>query len=81
MASAARQLVTQRLGLVRSLRETGERRLLERLHGCTAKRSGPQSILTQRVPWAEALQKLDTIRTSLVHMLTHTDGLQLIQKE
>lgn len=46
-----------------------------------AKSNGPQSILMQRVHWAEALRKLDTIRTSLVHMLTHMDGLQRIQTE
>ncbi|KAM8803372.1 B box and SPRY domain-containing protein isoform 3-T3 [Rhynchonycteris naso] len=78
-ASAARELVIQRLGLVRSLCETEEQRLLERVHG--EEERAQQSILTQRVHWAEALQKLDTIRTSLVDMLTHMDDLQLIQKE
>nr|XP_019610163.1 PREDICTED: B box and SPRY domain-containing protein isoform X3 [Rhinolophus sinicus] len=78
-ASAARELVIQRLSLVRSLCETEEQRLLERVHG--EEERAHQSILTQQVHWAEALQKLDTIRTSLVHMLTSTDDLQLIQKE
>ncbi|XP_044898494.1 B box and SPRY domain-containing protein isoform X3 [Felis catus] len=78
-ASAARELVIQRLGLVRSLCESEEQRLLERVHG--EEERAHQSILTQRVHWTEALQKLDTIRTSLVDMLTHLDDLQLIQKE
>ncbi|XP_045229608.2 B box and SPRY domain-containing protein isoform X3 [Macaca fascicularis] len=79
MASAARELVIQRLSLVRSLCESEEQRLLEQVHG--EEERAHQSILTQRVHWAEALQKLDTIRTSLVGMLTHLDDLQLIQKE
>ncbi|XP_058158501.1 B box and SPRY domain-containing protein [Dasypus novemcinctus] len=78
-ASAARELVIQRLSLVRSLCESEEQRLLEQVHG--EEERAHESILTQRVHWAEALQKLDTIRTSLVDMLTHLDDLQLIQKE
>ncbi|XP_023484455.1 B box and SPRY domain-containing protein isoform X1 [Equus przewalskii] len=78
-ASAARELVIQRLGLVRSLCESEEQRLLEQVHG--EEERAHQSILTQRAHWADALQKLDTIRTSLVDMLTHLDDLQLIQKE
>lgn len=76
MASAARELVIQRLGLVRSLCETEEQQLLERVHG--EEERAHQSILTQRVHWAEALEKLDTIRTFLVDVLTHMDDLQLI---
>ncbi|XP_004712634.2 B box and SPRY domain-containing protein [Echinops telfairi] len=79
MASAARELVIQRLSVVRSLCESEEQRLLEQVHG--EEERAHQSILTQRVHWAEMLQKLDTIRTSLVDMLTHLDDLQLIQKE
>ncbi|XP_020015908.2 B box and SPRY domain-containing protein [Castor canadensis] len=79
MASAARELVIQRLSAVRSLCESEEQRLLEQVHG--EEERAHQSILTQRAHWAEALRKLDTIRTSLVGMLTHLDDLQLIQKE
>ncbi|XP_047378955.1 B box and SPRY domain-containing protein-like [Sciurus carolinensis] len=79
MASSARELVIQRLSLVRSLCESEEQRLLEQVHG--EEERAHQSILTQRVHWAEALQKLDTIHNSLVDMLTHLDDLQLIQKE
>ncbi|KAM6170240.1 B box and SPRY domain-containing protein [Rhynchocyon petersi] len=79
MASSARELVIQRLSLVRSLCESEEQRLLEQVHG--EEERVHQSILTQRAHWAEVLQKLDTIRTSLVGMLTHLDDLQLIQKE
>ncbi|XP_021546960.1 B box and SPRY domain-containing protein isoform X3 [Neomonachus schauinslandi] len=78
-ASAARELVIQRLGVVRSLCESEEQRLLEQVHG--EEERAHQSILTQRVHWTEALQKLNAIRTSLVGMLTHLDDLQLIQKE
>ncbi|XP_006865794.1 PREDICTED: B box and SPRY domain-containing protein [Chrysochloris asiatica] len=79
MASAARELVIQRLSLVRNLCESEEQRLLEQVHG--EEERAHQSILTQRAHWAEVLQKLDTIRMSLVGMLTHLDDLQLIQKE
>nr|XP_039331211.1 B box and SPRY domain-containing protein isoform X2 [Saimiri boliviensis boliviensis] len=79
MASAARELVIQRLSLVRSLCESEEQRLLEQVHG--EEERAHQSILTQRVHWAEALQKLDTIRTGLVGMLTHLDDLQLIKEQ
>ncbi|XP_025138048.3 B box and SPRY domain-containing protein isoform X2 [Bubalus bubalis] len=78
-ASAARELVIQRLGLVRSLCESEEQRLLEQVHG--EEERAHQSILTQRVHWAEALKKLDTIRGSLVDMLTHLDDLQLIKEQ
>nr|XP_004662732.3 B box and SPRY domain-containing protein isoform X1 [Jaculus jaculus] len=78
-ASAARELVIQRLSAVRSLCDSEEQRLLEQVHG--EEERAHQSILTQRVHWAEALQKLDALRTSLVGMLTHLDDLQLIQKE
>lgn len=61
---------------MRSLCESEEQRLLEQVHG--EEERAHQSILTQKVHWAEALQKLDTIRTSLVDMLTHLDDLQLI---
>ncbi|KAG8518837.1 B box and SPRY domain-containing protein [Galemys pyrenaicus] len=76
MASTAREVVIQRLGLVRSLCESEEQRLLEQVHG--EEERAHQSILTQRAHWSQALQKLDTIRTSLVETLTHLDDLQLI---
>ncbi|KFO26759.1 B box and SPRY domain-containing protein [Fukomys damarensis] len=78
-ASAARELVIQRLSLVRNLCESEEQRLLEQVHG--EEERAHQSILTQRAHWAEALQKLNTIRSRLVDMLTHLDDHQLIQKE
>ncbi|XP_052032545.1 B box and SPRY domain-containing protein isoform X1 [Apodemus sylvaticus] len=78
-ASASRDLVIQRLSLVRNLCESEEQRLLEQVHG--EEERAHQSILTQRAHWADALQKLDTLRTSMVDMLTHLNDLQLIQKE
>lgn len=50
--------------------------MLEQVHG--EEERAQQSILTQRVHWAEALQKLNAIRTSLVEMLTSMDDLQLV---
>lgn len=50
--------------------------MLEQVHG--EEERAHQSILTQRAHWAEALQKLNTIRTSLVDMLTHLDDHELI---
>ncbi|XP_012929367.1 B box and SPRY domain-containing protein isoform X2 [Heterocephalus glaber] len=78
-ASAAREVVIQRLSLVRSLCESEEQRLLEQVHG--EEERTHQSILTQRAHWAEALQKLNTIRSSLVDMLTHLDDHQLIKEQ
>ncbi|XP_063116555.1 B box and SPRY domain-containing protein isoform X3 [Cavia porcellus] len=78
-ASAARELVIQRLSVVRSVCESEEQRLLEQVHG--EEERAHQSILTQRAHWAEALQKLNTIRTSLVDMLTHLDDHELIKEQ
>ncbi|KAK7803971.1 hypothetical protein U0070_012438 [Myodes glareolus] len=78
-ASATRELVIQRMSLVRNLCETEEQRLLEQV--LREEERAHQSILTQQTHWTEALKKLDTLRTSLVGMLTHLDDLQLIQKE
>ncbi|XP_029332556.1 B box and SPRY domain-containing protein isoform X2 [Mus caroli] len=79
MASAARDLIIQRLSLVRSLCESEEQRLLEQVHG--EEERAHQSILTQRAHWVDAVQKLDTLRTNMVDMITHLDDLQLIQRE
>jgi hypothetical protein len=76
MASAARDLIIQRLSLVRSLCESEEQRLLEQVHG--EEERAHQSILTQRAHWVDAVQKLDTLRTNMVDMITHLDDLQLI---
>ncbi|EDL31139.1 B-box and SPRY domain containing, isoform CRA_b [Mus musculus] len=79
MASAARDLIIQRLSLVRSLCESEEQRLLEQVHG--EEERAHQSILTQRAHWVDAVQKLDTLRTNMVDMITHLDDLQLIRAE
>lgn len=76
MASTSRDLIIQRLSLVRSLCESEEQRLLEQVHG--EEERAHQSILTQRAYWADALQKLDTLRTCMVDMITHLDDLQLL---
>lgn len=64
---------------MRSLCESEEQRLLEQVHD--EEERAHQSILTQRAHWAEALQKLDALRGSLVGMLTHLDDLQLIKEQ
>ncbi|XP_051835956.1 B box and SPRY domain-containing protein [Antechinus flavipes] len=79
MASGAREVVIQRLGLVRTVCESEEQRLLEQVHA--EEERAHQSILTQRSHWAEALQKLGTLRTKLVAMLTDLDDHSLIQSE
>lgn len=76
MASTSRDLIIQRLSLVRSLCESEEQRLLEQVHG--EEERAHQSILTQQAYWADALQKLDTLRTCMVDMITHLDDLQLL---
>ena len=60
---------------MRSLCDSEEQRLLEQVLG--EEERAHQSILTQQAHWTEALRKLDTLRTSLVGMLTHLDDLQL----
>ncbi|KAK7835954.1 hypothetical protein U0070_004045 [Myodes glareolus] len=78
MASVVRELVIQRLNLVRDLCESEEQHLLEQVLG--EEEPPHQSILTQRAHWTVALKKLDNLHTSLVGMLTLLDDLQLIQK-
>ncbi|XP_016283827.1 B box and SPRY domain-containing protein isoform X2 [Monodelphis domestica] len=79
LASGAREIVIQRLGLVKNVCESEEQRLLEQVH--TEEERAHQSILTQRSHWTEALQKLSTIRTNLVSMLTDLDDRSLVQSE
>lgn len=56
--------------------ENEEQRLLERVH--TEEERVHQSILTQRVHWAEALQKLAALRTYLVETITNLDDQGLV---
>ncbi|XP_039939544.1 B box and SPRY domain-containing protein [Hirundo rustica] len=78
-ASAARELVIQRLLLVGKACENEEQRLLERVHA--EEERAHQSILTQQVHWTEALHKLDALRTYLVDMITKLDDQGLLQAE
>ncbi|XP_038601617.1 B box and SPRY domain-containing protein [Tachyglossus aculeatus] len=78
-ASGAREVVIQRLTLLRSVCESEEQRLLEQVH--VEEERAHQSILTQRAHWSEALKKLEALRTSLVGLLTHLDDLSLVQAE
>ncbi|NXA55442.1 BSPRY protein, partial [Nothocercus julius] len=75
-ASEARELVIQRLIFVRNMCENEEQRLLEKAH--TEEERAHQSILTQRVHWTEALQKLSALRTYLVDMITNLDDQGLV---
>uniref|UniRef100_A0A663NEV6 B-box and SPRY domain containing n=1 Tax=Athene cunicularia TaxID=194338 RepID=A0A663NEV6_ATHCN len=75
-SNAARELVIQRLIFVGNACENEEQRLLERVH--TEEERAHQSILTQRVHWTEALQKLAALRTYLVDMITNLDDQDLV---
>ncbi|XP_062995508.1 B box and SPRY domain-containing protein-like [Elgaria multicarinata webbii] len=78
-ASNAREVLIQRLNLVRSVCESEEQRLLEVAH--TEEERAHQNLLTQQVHWNESLQKLDSLRTYLVAMITTTDDHSLVQAE
>ncbi|NWR79700.1 BSPRY protein, partial [Centropus unirufus] len=78
-ASAARELVIQRLIFVGKACENEEQRLLEEVH--TEEERVHQSILTQKVHWTEALQKLAALRTYLVDMITNLDDQGLVHAE
>uniref|UniRef100_A0A8C8EEX2 B-box and SPRY domain containing n=1 Tax=Otus sunia TaxID=257818 RepID=A0A8C8EEX2_9STRI len=78
-ANAARELVIQRLIFVGNACENEEQRLLEKVH--TEEERAHQSILTQRVHWTEALQKLAALRTYLVDMITNLDDQGLVRAE
>ncbi|NXL67103.1 BSPRY protein, partial [Chordeiles acutipennis] len=75
-ANAARELVIQRLLFVGNACENEEQRLLEKVH--VEEERVHQSILTQRVHWTEALQKLAALRTYLVDMITNLDDQDLV---
>uniref|UniRef100_H0YWL6 B-box and SPRY domain containing n=1 Tax=Taeniopygia guttata TaxID=59729 RepID=H0YWL6_TAEGU len=77
-ASAARELVVQRLLLVGKACENEEQRLLERVHA--EEERVHQSILTQQVHWTEALHKLGALRTYLVDMITNLDDQGLLKQ-
>uniref|UniRef100_A0A7M4F105 B-box and SPRY domain containing n=1 Tax=Crocodylus porosus TaxID=8502 RepID=A0A7M4F105_CROPO len=78
-ASWARETVIQRLIFVRNVCENEEQRLLEKVH--TEEERTHQSILTQRAHWTESLQKLATLRTYLVDMITNLDDRGLVHAE
>ncbi|XP_030317134.1 B box and SPRY domain-containing protein isoform X1 [Calypte anna] len=78
-ANAARELLIQRLLFVGKVCEDEEQQLLEKVH--VEEERAHQSILTQRVHWAEALQKLSALRTYLVDIITHLDDQDLVQAE
>uniref|UniRef100_A0A8D0HGG3 B-box and SPRY domain containing n=1 Tax=Sphenodon punctatus TaxID=8508 RepID=A0A8D0HGG3_SPHPU len=82
VASCAREVLIQRLIFVRNVCENEEQQLLEKAHA--EEERANQSILTQRAHWTEALQKLATLRTYLVGIITNMDDCDLvvsIQKE
>ncbi|XP_077161444.1 B box and SPRY domain-containing protein isoform X3 [Paroedura picta] len=78
-ASSAREVLIQRLNLVRNVCESEEQRLLEVVH--TEEERAHQNILTQQVHWTESQRKLDALRTYLVAMITATDDHSLVQAE
>ncbi|NWW74717.1 BSPRY protein, partial [Climacteris rufus] len=77
-ASAARELVIQRLLFVGKACENEEQRLLEEVQA--EEERAHQSILTQQVHWTEALHKLGALRTYLVDMITNLDDQGLLVK-
>ncbi|XP_033923690.1 B box and SPRY domain-containing protein [Melopsittacus undulatus] len=78
-ASVARERVIQRLIFVGNACENEEQRLLERVHA--EEERAHQSILTQRLHWSEALQKLAALRTYLVDTITSLDDQELVRAE
>nr|XP_034987609.1 B box and SPRY domain-containing protein [Zootoca vivipara] len=79
VASSAREVLIQRLNLVRSVCESEEQRLLDVAH--SEEERAHQNILTQQVHWNESLRKLDALRTYMVTMITSTDDGGLVQAE
>ncbi|CAM2103778.1 unnamed protein product [Caretta caretta] len=75
-ASWAREVVIQRLIFVRNVCENEEQRLLGKVHA--EEERTHQSILTQRAHWSDSLQKLATLRTYLVDMITNLDDHGLV---
>lgn len=61
---------------MRNVCENEEQRLLEKVHA--EEERTHQSILTQRAHWSASLQKLDTLRTYLVDMITNLDDHGLV---
>ncbi|XP_078498313.1 B box and SPRY domain-containing protein [Lissotriton helveticus] len=80
-ASCAREQIIQRLMFVRNVCENEEQRLLEEVHA--EEERAQQGILTQRAYWEQSAQKLATLRTYLVDVLTKMDdhSLMLSQTE
>ncbi|XP_061459594.1 B box and SPRY domain-containing protein isoform X1 [Rhineura floridana] len=78
-ASHAREVLIQRLNLVRSMCESEEQRLLDAVH--MEEERAHQSILTQQVHWSESLRKLDALRDYLVTAITAMEDSSLVQAE
>ncbi|XP_066466989.1 B box and SPRY domain-containing protein [Tiliqua scincoides] len=78
-ASKAREVLIQRLNLVRNLCDSEEQRLLDLIH--SEEERAHQNILTQQVHWTESLRKLDALRNYMVAMITATDDSSLVQAE
>ncbi|XP_069097379.1 B box and SPRY domain-containing protein [Pleurodeles waltl] len=75
-ASCAREQIIQRLMFVRNVCENEEQRLLEEVHA--EEERAQQGILTQRAYWEQSAQKLATLRTYLVDVLTKMDDRSLM---
>ncbi|KAJ6652061.1 hypothetical protein lerEdw1_015264 [Lerista edwardsae] len=75
-ASKAREVLIQRLNLVRNLCDSEEQRLLDAVH--TEEERAHQNILTQQVHWTESLRKLDALRNYMVAIITATDDSSLV---
>ncbi|XP_044295693.1 B box and SPRY domain-containing protein [Varanus komodoensis] len=79
VASSAREVLIQRLNLVKSVCESEEQRLLEAVHA--EEERAQQNLSTQQVHWNDSLGKLDSLHSFLVAMITAPDDCTLVQAE
>ncbi|XP_026999293.2 B box and SPRY domain-containing protein [Tachysurus fulvidraco] len=77
-ASSSRERVVAQVNVVREALDEEEQRLLEAVQ--REEERIEQCLLTQRAHWSKALNTLTHARTSLVHMLTNSTDIMLVNK-
>ncbi|TSL28191.1 B box and SPRY domain-containing protein [Bagarius yarrelli] len=75
-ASNARERVVAQVNAIREALDEEEQRLLEAVQ--REEERIEQCLLTQRAHWAKSLNTLTHARTNLVHMLTHSTDIMLV---
>ncbi|XP_065140657.2 B box and SPRY domain-containing protein isoform X1 [Paramisgurnus dabryanus] len=75
-ANSARERVLSQVNAVREALEDEEQHLLEAIQ--LEEERVEQCLLTQRAHWTQTLEKLSNARTSLVHKLTHSTDVMLV---